>query len=210
MGGAEDGFDAGEGAATEAGGGFAVGHQLDGAGMEPEMDVGVLDEGLVVEASEVWLGAPAREVGFEVFVLGEGQAKILPDGCVAAFDLGQAFERESAFVKGCQGGLGKWPSAFGDAGAGGEVERVEFEDLASPTDGGAAFYADAAGVDAAMRKAGDLAVVEGLRGVFPGRAAAFEQENFFALSCRLYREGNACRSCAYDAEVRSKSGWGIS
>jgi hypothetical protein len=75
---------------------------------------------------------------------------------------------------------------LGNAGARGEVEGVEFEDLASPADGGSAFDADAAGVDAAMREAGDFAVVESLRGVFAGCAAAFEEQDLCALAGELY------------------------
>jgi hypothetical protein len=52
-----------------------------------------------------------------------------------------------------------------------------------------------------MGKARDLAVIERLRRVFPGRAAAFEEENFFSYSCRLYRKRDARGSSADDAEV---------
>jgi hypothetical protein len=57
-----------------------------------------------------------------------------------------------------------------------------------------------------MREAGDLAVVEGLGGVFPGRAAAFEQENFLAFLCGLYRKRDARGSSTDDAEVRGEDG----
>jgi len=69
----EDGFDAGEGSAAEASGGFAFGDEFDCACVEPEVEVGVGGEGSVVEAGEVWLGAPAGEVGFEVGELGKGE-----------------------------------------------------------------------------------------------------------------------------------------
>ena len=206
----EDGFDAGEGAAAEAGGGVAFGDEFDGVGVEPEVEVGVGGEGLVVEAGEVRLGAPAREVGFEVGELGEGQAEVAPDGGVVALDFGETFEVEGSLVERGEFGLGEGPAAFGDAGARGEVEGVEFEDLASPADGGSAFDADAAGVDAAMREAGDFAVVEGLRGVFADGAAAFEEEDFFAFAGELDGERDAGGSCADDADVCEEAGCGIS
>src|SRR6202044_252989 len=78
--GAEDGFDAGEGSAADALRGFALKQKLDGAGVEPKVDVGVGCESFVVEAGEVGLGTPAGEVGFEVCELGEREFHIAPDG----------------------------------------------------------------------------------------------------------------------------------
>ncbi len=169
--------------------------------MKPEVDAGVGGEGLVVEAGEIWLGAPAGKVGFEVGELGEGEAEVAPDGGVVSLDFGESFEVEGSLVERGQFGLGEGPAAFGDTGARGEVEGVELEDLASPADGGSAFDADAAGVDAAMRKAGDFAVVEGLRGVFADRAASFEEQHFFSFAGELYGERDAGGSRTYDADV---------
>jgi len=95
----EGGFDAGERAAAEAGGGVALGEEFDGVGVEPEVEVGVGGEGLVVEAGEVRLGTPAGEVGFEVGELGEGLAEVAPDGGVAALDFREAFELEGSLVE---------------------------------------------------------------------------------------------------------------
>ena len=67
--------------------------------MQPEVDVGLGGEGLVVETGEVWLGAPTREIGVEAFELGEGQAEIAPDGRVASLDFGEAFELERSLVE---------------------------------------------------------------------------------------------------------------
>jgi hypothetical protein len=76
------------------------------------MEVGVGDEGFVVEPGEVWLGAPAGEIGFEVGELGEGLAEVAPDGGVASLDFGEALEVEGSLVKRGQFGLGEGPAAF--------------------------------------------------------------------------------------------------
>jgi len=55
----KNGLDVGKGATTHTGGGLPIGHQLHGAGVEPEVDVGMSGKGLVVKAGEVRLGAPA-------------------------------------------------------------------------------------------------------------------------------------------------------
>src|SRR6266851_3422236 len=114
---------------------------------------------------------------------------------------------QGALVERDQFGLGEGPAAFGNAGARGEVESVELEDLASPADGGSTFDPNAAGVDAAMRKAGDFAVVEGLRGVFADRATALQKQHFFALAGELDGERDAGGSRADDADVCEEAGW---
>ena len=203
---AEDGFDAGEGAAAEADGGVAFGDEFDGARVQPEVDVGMGGEGLVVEAGEVWLGAPAREIRVEALKLGEGQAEVAPDGLVASLDFGEAFELERSLVERGQFGLGEWPAAVRNARAWGEVAGVELEDLASPTDGRAALHANAARVDAAMGQADDLAVVDGLRGVFANGPAAFKEQHFFAFAGELNSEGDAGGPCTGDADVCDEAG----
>ena len=205
----EDGFDAGEGAAAEAGGGVAFGEELDGVGVQPEVEVGVGGEGLVVQAGEVGLGAPAREIGLEVGELGEGEAEIAPDGVVASLDLARPSRWRARRRRG-QFGLGEGPAAVGNARRGGEVLGVELEDLASPADGRSALDADAAGVDAAMREADDLAVVEGLGGVFADGAAAFEEQDVFAFAGELDGEGDASGTGADDADVCEEAGGGVS
>ncbi len=50
---------AGKSAAAETGGGIPFGQEFDGAGVEPEVDIGVRVEGSVVETGEVRFRAPA-------------------------------------------------------------------------------------------------------------------------------------------------------
>src|SRR5260370_42310955 len=52
-----------------------------------------------------------------------------------------------------------------------------------------------------MGEAGDLAVVEGLRGVFADCSAAFEEQDFFALADELDGERDASGSRTDDADV---------
>jgi hypothetical protein len=202
----EDGFDTGEGSRADACGSFAFGNEFDCVGVEPEVDVGMGGEGVVVEAGEVGLGAPAREAGLEIGKLRGGQTKIAPDGVVTSFDVSEAFEVEGALVVRGEVLAGKGPAAAGNSGAWGEVEGVELEDLASPANGGAALGADAAGVDAAMGETGDLAVVEGLGGLFTDGAAAFEEQDLFTLAGELDGEGDAGGSRSGDADICDEAG----
>jgi hypothetical protein len=62
----KDALHARESAAAYSGDSFALGHQIDRTRVEPEVNVGMFSEGFVVEAREVWFGAPAREISFEL------------------------------------------------------------------------------------------------------------------------------------------------
>ena len=95
-------------------------------------------------------------------------------------------------------------------GRGVKSTGIEFEDLATPANGRSTLYADAAGVDAAMGKADDLAVVDGLRGVFADGAAAFEEQHFFAFAGELDGEGDACGAGAAMQMSAMKPAGGVS
>ncbi len=87
--GAEDGFNPRQGAGADSLCSFIFEEKLDGAGVEPNMDFGMGSEGFVVEASEVRFGAPAGEIGFEAFELGEGEPEVAPDSGITTLDLGE-------------------------------------------------------------------------------------------------------------------------
>src|SRR5271170_5991302 len=174
--------------------------------MEPEVDVGVGREDVVVEAGEVGLGTPAREMGLEIGKLWGRQVEITPDCLVVSFDVGKPLEVEGALVVRDKFAAGEGPAAAGNTGTRLEVDVIQLEDLASPADRSAALSANAASVDTAMRETGDLAVVECLRRFFADGAAAFEEENCFALAGELDGEGDAGGSCTGDADICDEAG----
>ena len=84
-----------------------------------------------------------------------------------------------------------------------EVFGVEVEDLATPASGCSAVCAEAAGVDAAVLVADDLAAIGLLGCVFDVTATAFEDHDALALSREFHGEADAGSARTNDADLRA-------
>ncbi len=90
----------------------------------------------------------------------------------------------------------------------GEVDGIEFKNLAAPFERRASLRAEAAGVDAAMLVADDLALIGLLRGFFEVLATAFEEENAFPETHKLHGKRDARSARADDADIAADCGIG--
>ncbi len=192
----EDRLFACESAAAKGAHGLAFEDWLDGVGVKPECQCGVVFEGLAMETGKVGLRAPAGEVRFEVFEGWGGLVYFTPDGFVVSGDSGQTFKLEGTFVVAGELCFREGPAAGFDGGACLEVEGVKLEDLTAPFGSGAALGTEASCVDAVVGKAGHLTFVGFLRRLLDLGATCLEHENSLAPTYEFDCEEDAGCSCS--------------
>ncbi len=171
---AEDRFLSAEGAAANASADAVFQEELDGIGMQPDLDAGIVFERAAVQPGKVGLRAPAGHIKLEI-VQGRGTyPECLPDLSVVQHGSAHTLKLQGAGVIRGELAFAEGPAAAGDPGVRLEVGLFELQDLASPLGRGAAVHARSTHVHSAMRQPGQFGAKEILGSGFGVSAAAFQ------------------------------------